>query len=76
MTMFVLSVAIGWWVAGRALRPVEMITTTNLDITATDLTRRIATPDERRDATAVVTRATRRMSRLLEDLLATARKRS
>jgi signal transduction histidine kinase len=136
MIMFVLSVAIGWWVAGRALRPVEMITTTTRDITATDLSRRIATsgppdelrtlaetinsmlerletafraeralvedvshelrnpvaviqanveavlgneqstPDERRDAAAVVTRATGRMSRLLEDLLATARKRS
>jgi signal transduction histidine kinase len=136
MIMFVLSVAIGWWVAGRALRPVEMITTTTRDITATDLSRRIATsgppdelrtlaetinsmlerletafrveralvedvshelrnpiaviranveavlgneqstPNERRDATAVVTRATGRMSRLLEDLLATARKRS
>jgi signal transduction histidine kinase len=134
--MFVLSVAIGWWVAGRALRPVEAITTTTREITATDLSRRIptsgppdelrtlaetinsmlerletafraertlvedvshelrnpvavisanveavlgneqSTPDERRDATAVVTRATGRMSRLLEDLLATARKRS
>ena len=29
MIMFVLSVAIGWWVAGRALRPVEAITTTD-----------------------------------------------
>jgi signal transduction histidine kinase len=134
--MFVLSVAIGWWVAGRALRPVEAITTTTREITATDLSRRIptsgppdelhtlaetingmlerletafraertlvedvshelrnpvavisanveavlgneqSTPEERRDATAVVTRATGRMSRLLEDLLATARKRS
>ncbi len=136
MIMFVLSVAVGWWVAGRALRPVEAITTTTREITATDLLRRIptsgppdelrtlaetingmlerletafraeralvedvshelrnpvavisanveavlgneqSTPDERRDATAVVTRATGRMSRLLEDLLATARKRS
>jgi signal transduction histidine kinase len=35
-----------------------------------------STPAERREATAVVTRATERMSRLLDDLLATARKRS
>jgi signal transduction histidine kinase len=35
-----------------------------------------STPAERREATAVVTRATGRMSRLLDDLLATARKRS
>ncbi|HYI59840.1 MAG TPA: HAMP domain-containing sensor histidine kinase [Microlunatus sp.] len=134
--MFGLSLAIGWWVAGRALRPVEQITSTAREITATDLSRRIAatgprdelrtladtiddmlgrldgafqaqrtlvedvshelrnpvaviqanveavlgneqsTPVERRDAAAVVTRATGRMSRLLDDLLATARKRS
>jgi signal transduction histidine kinase len=35
-----------------------------------------STPAERRDAAVVVTRATGRMSRLLDDLLATARKRS
>ena len=134
--MFALSLAIGWWVAGRALRPVEKITTTAREITATDLSRRIdasgppdelrtltdtindmlarlegafrterafvedvshelrnpvaviqanveavlgneaSTPAERREATTIVTRATGRMSRLLEDLLATARKRS
>ena len=134
--MFGLSLAIGWWVAARALRPVERITSTAREITATDLSRRIAatgprdelrtladtiddmlgrldgafraqrtlvedvshelrnpvaviqanveavlaseqsTPAERRDAAAVVTRATGRMSRLLDDLLATARKRS
>lgn len=134
--MFGLSLAIGWWVAGRALRPVGQITATTREITATDLSRRIAatgprdelrtladtiddmltrlegafqaqrtlvedvshelrnpvaviqanveavlgseqsTPTERRDAAAVVTRATGRMSRLLDDLLATARKRS
>jgi signal transduction histidine kinase len=134
--MFGLSLAIGWWVAGRALRPVEQITSTAREITATDLSRRIgatgprdelrtladtiddmlgrldgafraqrtlvedvshelrnpvaviqanveavlaseqSTPSERRDAAAVVTRATGRMSRLLDDLLATARKRS
>ena len=35
-----------------------------------------STPEQRREAVAVVTRATDRMSRLLEDLLATARRRS
>jgi signal transduction histidine kinase len=35
-----------------------------------------STPDQRREAVAVVTRATDRMARLLEDLLATARRRS
>jgi len=134
--MFVLSIAIGWWVAGRALRPVGAITATAQDITATDLSRRInaSGPDdelrtladtidgmlerldrafraermlvedmshelrnpvsivqanveavlgnesstalERQEASAVVLEATRRMSRLLEDLLATARLRS
>lgn len=134
--MFMLSLAIGWVVAGRMLRPVGQITATAQEITATDLTRRIgatgaqdelrtladtidamlgrldaafrterdfvedvshelrnpvaviranveavladetSTPEQRQEAVAVVTRATDRMSRLLEDLLATARRRS
>jgi signal transduction histidine kinase len=134
--MFVLSLVIGWFVAGRMLRPVGRITATAQEITATDLTRRIgatgphdelrtladtidamlerldsafraerdfvedvshelrnpvavvranveavladeaSTPDQRQEAATVVTRATDRMSRLLEDLLATARRRS
>ena len=134
--MFLLSLVIGWFVAGRALRPVGRITTTAREINATDLTRRIgaqgphdelrgladtidamlgrlddafraerdfvedvshelrnpvaviranveavladesSTPEQRQEATAVVIRATDRMSRLLEDLLATARRRS
>lgn len=134
--MFGLSLLIGWWVAGRALRPVSRITDATRDITATDLSRRIgatgpadelreladtidgmlgrldaaftaerrlvadvshelrnpvaviqanveavladehADVDDRREATTVVTRATGRMSRLLDDLLASARRRS
>ena len=134
--MFVLSLVIGWFVAGRMLRPVGRITATAQEINSTDLTRRISatgppdelrlladtidamldrldtafrterdfvddvshelrnpvatiranveavladdtsTPDQRQEALAVVTRATDRMSRLLEDLLATARRRS
>jgi signal transduction histidine kinase len=136
IVLFALSLAIGWWVAGRALRPVAMITRATQEITATDLSRRIdasgppdelhtlantidgmlerldgafraermlvedvshelrnpvavvqsnveavladddASPDERRAAASVVLQSTRRMSRLLEDLLATARARS
>ncbi|GGM29095.1 sensor histidine kinase [Promicromonospora citrea] len=134
--MFLLSVVIGWWVAGRALRPVEAITRTAQEIGATDLSRRIgatgphdelrtladtidgmldrldrafsaerrliedvshelrnpvmvvqanveavladdqADRAQRAEAAAVVLAATARMSRLLEDLLATARLRS
>lgn len=132
--LFLASLAIGWWLSGRALRPVEQITRTARDITAHDLSRRIAlggpddelrrladtidamldrldaaftaqrrlvddashelrnplaiirtnvdavlsrddvTPAERAQASAVVTRATQRMSGLVEDLLATARR--
>lgn len=39
--MFLVSVVVGWWVAGRALRPVGAITSTAREITATDLSRRI-----------------------------------
>ncbi|MGQ7297009.1 sensor histidine kinase [Quadrisphaera sp. KR29] len=134
--MFVLSLVVGWWVAGRTLRPLGHIVATTRHITATDLSRRIgasgppdelrtladtidgmlqrleeaftterrlvedvshelrnpvavittnveavlgderSTPADRADATGVVLRATARMSRLLDDLLATARKRS
>lgn len=136
IVMFVLSLAIGWWVAGRALRPVEAITRTAQEINASDLTRRIgaigphdelrtladtidgmlgrldkafadqrrfvedvshelrnpvslihtnveavlgndrSSSAERREASLVVLQATRRMRRLLEDLLAIARSRS
>ncbi len=132
--LFVGSLGIGWWLSGRALRPVSRITATAEEITATDLSRRIrlagpddelrrladtldgmlarlddafaaqrrlvddashelrnplaiiqtnvdavlarddVTPAERRHAATVVGRATARMSRLVEDLLASARR--
>lgn len=40
--LFAASLAIGWWLSGRALRPVRQITATAREISATDLSRRIA----------------------------------
>lgn len=134
--IFVISLVVGWFVAGRLLRPVGEITRTANRLSASDLSQRInasgpkdelrtladtidgmldrldeafrteralvedvshelrnpvavvqanveavladeaATPQERAHALAVISRATSRMSRLLEDLLATARRRS
>jgi signal transduction histidine kinase len=132
--LFVGSLVIGWWLSGRALRPVSRITAAAREIGATDLSRRIrlsgpddelrrladtldgmldrldgafaaqrrlvddashelrnplaiiqtnvdavlarddVTAQERRHAAVVVGRATARMSRLVEDLLASARR--
>lgn len=132
--LFVGSLLIGWWLSGRALRPVSRITAAARDISASDLSRRIhltgpddelrrladtldgmlarlddafaaqrrlvddashelrnplaiiqtnvdavlarddVTAEERRHAATVVGRATSRMSRLVEDLLAAARR--
>ncbi|HEY6748545.1 MAG TPA: HAMP domain-containing sensor histidine kinase [Mycobacteriales bacterium] len=132
--LFAGSLVIGWWLSGRALRPVSRITATAREISATDLSRRIrlsgpddelrrladtvdgmlarlddafaaqrrlvddashelrnplaiiqtnvdavlarddVTPAERRHAATVVGRAAARMSRLVEDLLASARR--
>ncbi|WP_214406923.1 sensor histidine kinase [Pseudonocardia lacus] len=132
--LLVLSLAVGWWLSGRVLRPVRRVTAAAREIGATDLSRRIAlagpndeirsladtvddmlgrldgafgaqrrliddashelrhplavirttldavlsrddaSPDERRRALAVVTRATARMTGLVEDLLAAARR--
>jgi len=50
--LFVTSLGVGWVVAGRALRPIERITSVARDIQATDLSRRIdlgGPPDELRD---------------------------
>jgi signal transduction histidine kinase len=134
--LFIVSLGTGWWLSGRALRPVRRITATAQEITATDLSRRIAlegprdelrnladtvddmlerlesafvaqrqlvddashelrnplaviqanvdavlahddTPSEdRAQATAIVARAIQRMTRLVEDLLASARRSS
>ena len=134
--LFLISLVVGWFVAGRLLRPVGEITRTANRLSASDLSQRInaqgpkdelrtladtidgmldrldqafrteralvedvshelrnpvaviqanveavladdrATPEERANALAVISRATSRMSRLLEDLLATARRRS
>jgi signal transduction histidine kinase len=132
--LFAGSLVIGWWLSGRALRPVRRIIAATEEITATDLSRRIrlgqpddelrrladtvdgmldrlddafaaqrqlvddashelrnplaiiqtnldavlcrddVTPDERRHAALVASRASARMSRLVEDLLASARR--
>ena len=40
--MLIASFVIGWWLAGRVLRPVQRITATAREITATGLSRRIA----------------------------------
>jgi signal transduction histidine kinase len=134
--LFLVSLGTGWWLSGRALRPVRQITATAQDISATDLSRRIALqgprdelrnladtvddmlgrlesafvaqrqlvddashelrnplaviqanvdavlahddtpPDDRAQATAIVSRAIQRMTRLVEDLLASARRSS
>ena len=50
--LFLASLAVGWVVAGRVLRPIDRITGVARDIQATDLSRRIALrgpPDELKD---------------------------
>ena len=134
--LFLVSLGTGWWLSGRVLRPVRRITTTAQEISATDLSRRIALdgphdelrnladtvdgmlgrletaflaqrqlvddashelrnplaviqanvdavlahddtpPDDRAQAAAIVSRAIQRMTRLVEDLLASARRSS
>ncbi|TCC08339.1 sensor histidine kinase [Kribbella soli] len=134
--LFLVSLGTGWWLSGRVLRPVRRITATAQEISATDLSRRIALegprdelrnladtvdgmlgrletafltqrqlvddashelrnplaviqanvdavlahddtpPDDRAQATAIVGRAIQRMTRLVEDLLASARRSS
>lgn len=134
--LFLASLATGWWLSGRVLRPLRRITAAAQEISATDLTRRIhlggpndelraladtidamlsrldaafttqrqivgdashelrnplaviqanvdavlalddATPDARAQSSAAVARATGRMTHLVEDLLASARRNS
>jgi len=40
--MAVISIALGWWIAGRVVRPLRTITTAARDISATNLHRRLA----------------------------------
>ncbi len=40
--LFLVSLGVGWWVSGRVLRPIGAITATTREITASDLSRRIA----------------------------------
>jgi len=40
--MAVISIALGWWIAGRVLRPLRTITTAARDISATNLHQRLA----------------------------------
>lgn len=42
LLVFLMSLAVGWFVAGRALRPLDRMTSVAQDIEATDLSRRIA----------------------------------
>ncbi|MEU8222437.1 HAMP domain-containing sensor histidine kinase [Kribbella sp. NPDC048915] len=134
--LFLVSLGTGWWLSGRVLRPVRQISATAQEISATDLSRRIALdgpkdelrtladtvdgmlgrletaflaqrqlvddashelrnplaviqanvdavlahddtpPEDRAQATAIVSRAIQRMTRLVEDLLASARRSS
>ena len=39
--LFMISLGVGWWVSGRVLRPIEAITATAREISASDLSRRI-----------------------------------
>jgi signal transduction histidine kinase len=50
--LLVVSFGVGWWLAGRVLRPVQQVTAAAREITATDLSRRIGLDgprDELRD---------------------------
>ncbi len=52
LTLFVVSLIVGWFVAGRVLRPIDRITNVAREIQATDLSRRIrlqGPDDELRD---------------------------
>ena len=40
--LLVVSFAVGWWLSGRVLRPIRLVTATAREIGATDLSRRIA----------------------------------
>ncbi len=59
--LFVTSLFLGWWLSGRALAPVEQMTRTAQQITATDLSRRINLEGPDDELT--------RLSRTIDDML-------
>ncbi|MCP3797717.1 HAMP domain-containing histidine kinase [Allokutzneria sp. A3M-2-11 16] len=68
--LFLLSLAVGWWQAGRALRPIRRITSTTREITATDLSRRIALDgpqDELRELAETIDGMLARLNTAFED---------
>ncbi|SDM89843.1 sensor histidine kinase [Allokutzneria albata] len=68
--LFLLSLAVGWWQSGRALRPIRRITSTTREITATDLSRRIALDgprDELRELAETIDDMLTRLSTAFED---------
>jgi signal transduction histidine kinase len=64
--LLVASFGVGWWLAGRVLRPVQRVTATAREIGATDLSRRIALDgprDELRDLADTVDEMLGRLDR-------------
>jgi len=79
-TELLLGLAGGWWVATRAIRPINAISATAVRIADGDLSQRISAADSRerssveyREALEVCQRAARRMKALTESLLELAR---
>lgn len=61
-----LSLAGGWWLAGRALRPVALITAEARQIGAADLTRRVPVPSQQDELRALATTVNDMLDRVAE----------